>query len=289
MLSTFGVAFEPDSQKVRHFTSSISALWSGNTNILAEVLATVADEISQELECDPPRDWFSVKEVVDLYVARWGDAKRARATAAYLSTLGLTLESFLDRNRSLDPAVVDKLTSSIVSYSLPSSSCIITGIDHSGAHIWVVTDGQATCHDTNGFAVIGAGQWHAESQMISGKHSQAKTPSETLVLVHMAKKRAEVTPTVGIATDIFLIGPKLGQSAPLSDEYLQKLDERFVALKATEIREFDAAVNEFNQYLATLNGQPEVPQVSGSDLGHRNQGPELDGHEQEPPSVPASD
>ena len=154
----------------------------------------------------------------------------------------------------------------VVNYSLPSTSCIIAGIDRTGAHIWVVTDGIPSCHDAFGYAVIGSGQRHADSQMVSGKHSPAKSPPETLVLVHMAKKRAEVTPSVGVATDILTMGPNLGEGGQLEDHLLAKLDDNFAALQMAESSAFSSAVKEFDTFLKALLGK-----VGGSQASDENQ------------------
>lgn len=266
MLSTAEIAYEPDSRKIWTFTSAISALWSGDASIQAEVLGLVQRDINGVLAQDEPADWFNVKEVVDLYIAHRNAVKRQRAVAEFLSPLGLDLPAFLAAQATMAPGVVDRLTNALVNHELPFTSCIVAGQDHAGSHLWVVEDGVARCENASGFAVIGAGARHANSQMMIGGHSAQKTPSETLVLVHLAKKRAEVSPSVGAATDILLVGPNLGQHGFLPDEHLAQLDLDYAKLQRSENRALAKAVMEFDKYLASYSAtQIAGPQESEED------------------------
>jgi len=88
----------------------------------------------------------------------------------------------------------------------PSMPTIITGIDESGAHIYVVDiNGYFSCEDSIGFAAIGSGEFHADPQLMRIKHSIKASYPDTLLLTYIAKKQAEVDPDVGKETDIFVI------------------------------------------------------------------------------------
>lgn len=260
MLSTTDIAYEPENRKICNFTTAIVALWSGDASVQAEVLSAAQRDVDAIIAQTPPPDWFYVKEVVDLYVAHWNAVKRKRAEAALLAPLGLNMESFLDRQRSMDAGLVERLSTSLVGYMLPHTSCIIAGIDHTGPHLWTIHDGAVACLDQQAFAAIGAGVWHANSQMMQGKHSRTRTASETLVLTHLAKKRAEVSPSVGEATDILMLGPQLGQHGLLKPDYLLKLDDDYEALAVAERAALAAAVTGFDEYLQEVEAAPAAPQ-----------------------------
>src|SRR5215207_7140862 len=74
--------------------------------------------------------------------------------------------------------------------------------------IFVVRDGYLSCEDVVGFASVGSGSRHAESQMMLARHAWNADLDPTLLTTYLAKKRAEVAPGVGTETDMFMItGP----------------------------------------------------------------------------------
>lgn len=261
MLSTDEIAYEPESSKVWTITTAITALWSGDAAIQAEVLGLVRRDVQALLANDEnPPDWFNVSDIVDLYVAHWSSVKRKRASLALLAPLGLTMEEFVAGNHGLGAATSDNLTNALVGYQLPFASCIIAGIDNTGSHIWQVHSGVASCADATAFAAIGAGTRHADSQMMAGRHSREKTPSETLTLIHAAKKRAEVSPSVGSETDVVWIGPALGSSGEMPPGIVYELDESYAAMIAAERGALSAAIEHFADFMTTLGHEDPRPQ-----------------------------
>jgi hypothetical protein len=106
--------------------------------------------------------------------------------------------------------------------SLPASTFMV------GTHLFVVRGAEIECLDVVSFAAIGAGDWHANSQFMFAKHNYNRPFSETLFATYVAKKRAEVAPGVGQATDMFMVGPLLGQCAyPLHPHINDKLEELY--------------------------------------------------------------
>jgi hypothetical protein len=73
-----------------------------------------------------------------------------------------------------------------------------------------VDDGRVSCNDGIGFAAIGIGARHAESQIMLNKHSWNSPSVDSALLGYIAKKRSEVAPGVGEGTDVFTIGPVVG-------------------------------------------------------------------------------
>ena len=126
-----------------------------------------------------------------------------------LAPFGLTHETFIKKQRQLAPSLVETLTAKILHFDpFPQVvELILAGFDGTGPHIYVVRGFEITCHDSTGFAAIGSGAWHAESQFMFAGHARHNPLAETMLLLYAAKKRAEVSPGVGEDTDLFQIGP----------------------------------------------------------------------------------
>lgn len=81
------------------------------------------------------------------------------------------------------------------------------GRDDNGAHLFVVTDpGILTCADSVAFASIGTGKPHADSYFMMAHHTRNTDSHKALLDIYIAKRRSEVSPTVGADTDLFVIG-----------------------------------------------------------------------------------
>lgn len=260
MLSTTEIAFEPSTRKFRSLTSAIFAMTAGDAAVQAEILAHVQQDVDRLISA-PNAEWLSVGHVAELYLAHWNRVKRSRAENAFLTPLGLTSERFLG-GHSLGPEVVDRLVNAIVNYALPRVEAIIGGVDSRGPHIWVIEDGNLRCEDAVGFACIGSGRRHAESQMMMGQHHPFSDLPRTLVVSHLAKKRAEVSPSVGGATDMLISGPALGQSIFLGEDPIRQLDADFKKLVAGENKALARAHDAFQRYLNGLVSPVAVPQQS---------------------------
>src|SRR6202040_4052952 len=98
-----------------------------------------------------------------------------------LGPLSLTLDSFIKRQKEMTPEIVKELTSAIVNFDMPEIEAIVTGIDDTGAHIYVVTNSAVACRDAIGFAAIGIGYWHANSQFMFAGHNRMRPLPETLL------------------------------------------------------------------------------------------------------------
>jgi hypothetical protein len=140
------------------------------------------------------------------------------------------------------------------------------GIDHSGPHIYVVRNSDVSCQDPVGFAAIGAGHWHAESQFMFAGHVRLRPFPETLLLVYSAKKRAEVAPGVGAETDMFMIGPVIGSHTPIGHHVLQHLDGIYQDSRAQEIAIGNKARERAAEYVSQIiaesapKGQASLPE-----------------------------
>lgn len=265
MLSTSEIAFEPSTSKVRWVTNAIFVMVAGDAALQSEILAAVQADVEQYVAA-PGAEWLTVKQVADLYLLHWNEVKRRRAESALLAPLGLTSATFLC-GHSLDAGVVDRLVNALIGYALPRVEVIVAGMDRTGPHIWAVEDGMTRCEDGVGFASIGAGRRHAESQMMIGKHHPSAELPQALVLAHLAKKRAEISPSVGSGTDMVISGPQLGQNMPLAEPHILQLDKHFRQLVTGENKALQKGQQAFRSYLTSLVTAAEVPQQSAGEQG----------------------
>jgi hypothetical protein len=225
MLTAGDIEFEPEQPKIVSLTPSVFVLLAGDsalqTEIMQNVYRTVVDRVATE-----PKNWWKVHDVAQIYSDNFNKARLKRAQASILQPLGLTLETFGERQRVLSPEFVRDLSFQLQTFEFPRSvAAIVCGVDLDGAHIAVVRNSQFENVDAVGFAAIGAGDWHANSQFMFSKHTRARGFAETLLLTYSAKRRAEVAPGVGSATDMFTVGPFLGNCInPVGDHVINKLN-----------------------------------------------------------------
>jgi hypothetical protein len=213
---------------IQRITSSIGVMIAGDAALQVEILSLVAAEVNERIRVEP-HNWWNVKDVAELYSKHCKAARLRRSETALLAPLGLDRDTFLRRQREMSPALVKQIASELINFEPPSVSTIFAGVDTTGAHIWVAHNANISCQDGVGFAAIGAGYWHADSQLMFAGHTRQRPLPETLLLTYSAKKRAEVAPGVGEGTDMFLVGPALGSFAVVFPHVLTKLNEIYLA------------------------------------------------------------
>jgi len=75
----------------------------------------------------------------------------------------------------MSPELVRDLSSQLQTFELYAPvAAIICGMDKDGAHIYVARNSQIENRDWIGFAAIGAGDWHSNSQFMLAKHTREK-------------------------------------------------------------------------------------------------------------------
>jgi hypothetical protein len=229
------VEFEPEQGKFWIFSPSIVALISGDATIQSEVLRQINVEVKNWILA-APESWVSVRAVAALYCQKLRELRRARAEEAILHPLGLDLHTFLNTQSSLQSELVHRVSERLIEYEFPTVlETIFMGIDNEGplgqhgeklnyAQLYVTYFDKLSWLTTVGFAAIGIGKAHAESQFTFSGHWPSKSFDETLLLAYAAKKRAEVAPGVGKNTDILVIGPRIGQTLKVEEKHLAELD-----------------------------------------------------------------
>jgi hypothetical protein len=256
MLTAGDVEFEPAQAKMWIFSSAVFALISGDTTIQAEILSKVDHEVKRRIAAQPDV-WVSVKEIAELYCKRYRELLRSRAEAAILYPLGLDLPSFLARQSKLNADLVVSVSEKLTVYDFESPlATLFIGNDHDGpdekgtyAHLYATEGDKLSDYTPVGFAAIGIGKFHAESQFMFSGHWPSKPFHETLLLAYAAKKRAEVAPGVGRDTDMVVIGPSLGFSLKVEDKHIAGLERIYQKSRTSGMRAINTAVSETKNFL----------------------------------------
>jgi len=238
MLSTQDVEFEPPSSKIIPITAAISLMTAGDSAIQSEIIEEMRGPITERINKEP-KNWWRIKDVTEQYIQTYNAAKLKRAEAAILAPLGLNKDTFVSRQRDMSDKFITTITREMLHYELPPISTIITGIDDMGPHIYVVHECEMHCNDKVGFAAIGVGARHAESELMNARHTRSSPIDETFWLVFKAKKRAEIAPGVGRETDVVMLGPQLGTTVNIDKNIIADFDRMYTknADKEKEMQE----------------------------------------------------
>lgn len=226
---------EPLQTKIYQLTSSIAIMVSGDNLLNDEILKRVTADTVARIAADP-EDWIGVEEVADLYRKYYQDAFLKRVENDLLAPLNLDRDTWITQQRLLKKSLVHSLAKDILNFepSPEGVEVIVAGVDTSGAHLYVVGGSDVSCWDSSGYAAIGKGYWHAQSQMMFAGHTSARPAPEVVLDVYFAKKRAEVAPNVGKYTDMFTIGPALGTFLRAKKDFVDLLDGIYEATKDRE-------------------------------------------------------
>lgn len=255
MVTVGDMEMESPVSKIFIITNSIFVMPSDDdASLHAEILADVHAAVSKRI-ADNPNVWIAVRDVVDLYIEIRNETKTKLAARTFLAPLGLTKETFLEKMATMEPCLVARISEDMVNHKLPCLSIIIAGLDTSGSHIYQVHDGESGCFDTIGYAAIGAGGRHANAHFMMSGQSYSTSIAETLWATYLAKKRSEVAPGVGEATDIAMIGPNLGGSVLLSTNLAitKQLESVYKKTQRMEEKARKTFSKEMVEYVETLS------------------------------------
>jgi hypothetical protein len=251
MLTAGDVEFEPAQSKTWELTSSIVVMMAGDASLQTEILQMVDREVKSRVQAEP-ENWWAVKDVAELYSRHYGEVRVKRSGRMLLSPLGLDHGTFITRQREMSEALVRQLATEMINFTLPDVETIFTGIDSEGAHIYVAHGANVECMDNIGFAAIGIGRWHANSQFMFAQHNKSNPFPETLLLTYAAKKRAEVSPGIGEGTDMFTIGPQLGSYIKIFPHIVESLEKMYKSNRTMEKRASVKANARVNKYVENL-------------------------------------
>jgi hypothetical protein len=257
MLTAGDVEFEPESQKIYSITNSIALMIAGESSLQMEIYSELYAYAGQKIR-ESPTEWLPIRDVANEYFRIYQRIKSDQAQARILSPLGLTRDTFVQRQSQLAPSVATELTREILNFDMPVIQAIITGIDNLGAHIYVVTNSEVLCQDAIGFASIGVGFWHANSQFMFAGHHRSSPLPETLLLTYAAKKRAEVAPGVGEGTDMFAMGPNPGSFSMIFPHIVVSLDGIYKDTREKTTEVIAKSNKRANEYVEQLIREAEA-------------------------------
>lgn len=259
MLTAGDVEFEPHFAKSIAVTNSIVVMMAGDSALQAEIVQEVYGVVIARIKKEPDR-WWKVKEVAEMYAKFYAIIKKQRAETAILVPLGLMHETFINRQPEMSKDFVEQITKELLHFEMPYFETIVTGVDETGAHIFEVNNNTITCYDSVGFAAIGSGARHAQSQFILARHSRIAAQDQTLFLAYSSKKLSEAAPGVGKETDMFSLGPELGSYFVVQPAIMKELDKIHKARMRREQATFKRSMKEVGQYVQRL--QKEVSELS---------------------------
>ena len=258
MLTAGDIEFEPERSKIYPLTNSIRVMLAGDSAMQWEVMLDINADVLARIKSDP-KNWWNVRDVADLYARYYNRAKLKRAENEILAPLGLDQYSFMAQQHQLNSELIHKLATQLQNFNAPAVETIFAGIDMTGAHIYTAYNSYITCLDAIGFAAIGIGSRHTNSEFMFAKHTNQRALPETLRLLYWAKKRAEVAPGVGMGTDMFMIGPTLGSGIMIGDHVLRKLEEVYEDTQKKTRETLQESDQRLTQYIEQLT-KPEPPQ-----------------------------
>lgn len=251
MVTAGDVQFEPSAQKVFGLTSSIAIMIAGDTALQTEILQGLTLEVNHHLQTKSDV-WLNVRYIAERYAFYFGSLRQRVAERTFLTPLGLDYQSFHAKQKDMAPELVTRLATEMLNHRMPDIQALIVGVDTAGPHIYYCDNESMECQDQVGFAAIGVGYWHANSQFMFAGHSLTSTQPDTLWLTYLAKRRAEVAPSIGEATDMFWIGPQLGASGSVALKWLLAMEDIYKKARQSERRSNKNARERVHAYVQQL-------------------------------------
>jgi hypothetical protein len=215
------IEFEHAVPKMTSASSLAIAMVAGETLSGTRLAQEVADSLAGN---NPP-----IAEIAQRLAAHYEVTRRARLEQALLTPRGLDLGSFYESHAVLNANIVALIDNQMTQYNL-GVELLLAGVDPSGAHIYSIGNPgpPENLHDTIGYAAVGSGWIHAIQALIGFGHAASADYHETVFRAYAAKRRAEVTPGVGLDTDMAVISAagihwltddELGQLREMYEEF----------------------------------------------------------------------
>lgn len=249
-----------NSSKVRYWTTSIGSLIAGDANLQSEIAAEVRSGTSDLIQ-QSSSSWVKVKDVASLYKRECDKALRGLAERRILAPYGFTLVEFMARQTEFSTEFVRDIGTELLNFEGPFVQAIITGCDDTGPHIYTVENDFYQCHDSVGFAAIGVGQAHANSQMMAFNHTYRHSLADTLRAVFFSKKRAEIAPGVGPNTDMIVVIGTGGLSM-LADNVQEELEKRYAEEKRRQAKIANTTREKIGNFVQAILDKPSTTEQS---------------------------
>lgn len=135
MLTAGDIQFQPHAEKLWTITNSIVCMVAGDLAIQTEIYQDVYREVGEGIKSDPTH-WQTVKSAAELYAQYYFAFRSKRAETAILAPLGLTNETYINRQRELSPGLTSKIATELLNFAMPDVGVIIAGRDELGLHLY---------------------------------------------------------------------------------------------------------------------------------------------------------
>jgi len=177
---------------------------------------------------------------------RYTQVRSEQVLQQVLSRRGLDFGSFYSNHSSLNGQAVMLLDNQMAQFDL-GVELLLAGVDDAGAHIHTVHNPGAPDrkHDPIAYAAIGSGAVHVLPSMAGFEQGPATSYAQTLFHVYASKRRAEVAPGVGSATEMAVVtATGVHKIDEAQQETLGKIYDSFIQQGDTEIRKQIGALND---------------------------------------------
>lgn len=212
-----GIKYEKDRWKAAVVSAHHIVMVSGAMTVHSDVLKDIHDFILNTKNC-------TTKQIADKWSEVLRRYTRTEAANLYLSPLNMDEETFVTRNKLLEPTLAIELAQQMQDHKVDAEA-IVLGCDDKNASLYSVDRrGRLSCHDDIGFVSIGSGGIHASGHFMIEDHSHFSNYYKTLFNTFSAKKKAEVSPDVGDKfTDMFII--TRGGVSKIPDAIVDKMEQ----------------------------------------------------------------
>ena len=223
MATSDDIEFASPQAKIQKVSNSVAVLTSGSidphTYALGKTRLHFKDSAAP-----------TVDEITRYYAASINEFRREHAALQAFGELGLTIDSFIEKQSSMLPNIATSLLVAFQSHWI-TCQALVCGSDINGVHIMAIDNkGSVASRNDIGFDAIGSGARHANSQFMFARHSQDNTLVDTLFLAYLSKKFAEAAPGVGPDTDLFFVSGS-GTLSSFTPETKQVLDATYSAYR----------------------------------------------------------
>lgn len=194
--------FEPPASKIYFLTEWVALLVAGSSSFHAEAINQIRNDFIR-WNLDRTQFSYAVFEIAEAYNNHLRRCWQRAVESAQLAPLGLTIDDWISKTASMNPLLVHQLKSNLELNAHAPSSAILAGRDNLGMHLYVIDSGTVADQTEVGFAAVGSGAEHATSLFMLENYASSKIGLGALYLAYAAKRRAEASPSVGLATDVF--------------------------------------------------------------------------------------
>jgi hypothetical protein len=198
MITAGDIQYEPNQLKAAFFDAAV-ILIAGDYTVHSEAIKETRRQIASIKNASP-------KQLALIYGQAIQSTKRRQAEDLYLAPLGLNTDTFIAQQREMSGGSVDLLMNQLQTYHGDDVEGLVVASNGSHVELYHV-DNKGTCrnYDDVGFAAIGVGGYHARSSLMQVGYVNTATLSTAVAFTYAAKKRAEVAPGVGKATDMHIV------------------------------------------------------------------------------------